>query len=181
MFYQTTDYSCAPVALMNLASWTGFLLGFPEAHALCKTNPDGTFDLDTLNAVRQLAKRLGFSYHWCKDPSFKPLADHLADPHCAALVGHLDSDLEWHWSFWRGRNPDGSFITDNLECTPIDSSLSAAKAERLLTEGRQRKAVLVDAPNRNISLHTSFRLPAEACDVINGNLVVDFRRAHGKG
>lgn len=162
MFYQSDESTCAPVALMNLASWAGTTLDFKRIMRLCKTDKDGTYDGDMLKALRSVVKNLGLTMKWLTKPSLTLMDAHLSMPGRVILFSHLDSNREWHWSFWYGFTQLGGFLVDNAEFGLLDRPITEAEAIEYLLSPNCRMALVESSQFGQVAQHRSFRLPAEA-------------------
>jgi len=96
---QHDDYSCSPVCLYNVGQWLGDAVSLKFLTTLCHTDVDGTEDKyfnktlrSTWNNLHVVKKRA-----WNNSTIF-----HHFENGGAVVIAHLDTDNEWHHSFWTG-------------------------------------------------------------------------------
>lgn len=94
---QRNLFSCGPVAILNALKWAGRGATYDSHYGLlvreCKTDVEGTHDKD----LRKTLRKYGFKFK--KTRLLQDIKDHLEDGG-AMILSHLDSDGEWHYSFW---------------------------------------------------------------------------------
>jgi hypothetical protein len=179
MYYQAEEETCAPVALMNLASWAGRMADFREMAALCGTDKDGTDDEAFFRAMDALKPALCFTWVDSRMMPAAKLGSYLSFDSNAALVSHLDRSGDWHWSFWHA-SWKGHIVADNLEFRSPDQVIDYAEAEVYLKTGDRslRKLVLVNIGRLPSEAHSAFRLPAEFTAVKDTGVAFDPARCH---
>ena len=77
---QRDEYSCGPVAILNLYKWIGVDYKYsdlPWLQLMCGTNKDGTFDKDFNSALRYLSAVGEFNMIKPRNTEFDRISSHL--------------------------------------------------------------------------------------------------------
>jgi len=161
MFFQTEEYTCGPVALMNLLSWMGEAADFSELFRDCKTDSEGTFDTDFMRVLSKLKKKHGFIFEKTRTMPVDSLLSHLSFSCNAALISHLDLDQDWHWSFWHSGKKD-VVTADNVQYRSFADVIGRDDIKRCLRTGDvSKRMVIMISYQYQSPFHEIVRLPAE--------------------
>jgi len=146
--FQKSDFACGPVAIFNTLIWAKNNVKFddyyPDIFKSCKTDKEGTEDVNFINTINKYAKLFNIKVKERKRINLNKLREYLAEPNHAALVSHLDFYGEFHWSLWIDSGGwTRSFTCVNIDDKDVIACISQDGIERLLKNTRKKEPVQI--------------------------------------
>jgi hypothetical protein len=150
MFFQIEDFTCGPVALMNLEAWLGGMPDFREYFYKCKTTEEGTEDEHFDSALYKLKEKYGFRVEEIGSMTLNSLSSYLKFECNSVLMCHLDSSDEPHWSFWFHADED-TYYGKNIEYLTIAPCVDRDTMNDYLRKGpkQERRIFLINSSNHS--------------------------------